>query len=117
MKIFNNIKSKLSLSYIQSKLSVFMSQPFIMFVIMVLTVYFSGYKKSDNMQDFQNYHYYNAFAFLNNTGDRFLVPGGVNSFFNPIADIPLYLLIQYFNDNPTLIYAIQGIWGGCYDRS
>ena len=83
-----------------------------MFVIMALTVYFSGYKKSEHPWDFQNYHYYNAFAFLNNTADRFLVPGGVNSFFNPIADVPLYLLIQYFNDNPALIFAIQGIWGG-----
>lgn len=63
------------------------------------------------MWDFQNYHYYNAFALFRDTSN-FLVPGGVNSFFNPILDIPLYLYIQFFNNYPTLIYALQGIWGG-----
>ncbi|MBO6282161.1 MAG: hypothetical protein J6N49_06510 [Alphaproteobacteria bacterium] len=97
--------------YLKSKLGVLISQPFILCCIMALTMCLAGQKKVDNMWDFQNYHYYNAFALFNDTSN-FLVPGGINTFFNPILDIPLYLYIQFFNNYPTLIYALQGIWGG-----
>ena len=59
--------------------------------------------------DLQNYHYFNAFAFIHNTYDQFFIPSGINSFFNPLLDIPLYFYIEYLNNYPFLIYGLQGI--------
>ncbi len=62
--------------------------------------------------DFTNYHYYNPFAFFNNRLNFDIVPASVNTFFNPLIDIPLYLMIKNFNDNLNLIFAFQGLWFG-----
>lgn len=68
--------------------------------------------KNENFFDFANYHYYNAFAFLNDRMNHDIVPASVNTFFNPLLDLPLYLIIRYFNDNLTAAYALQGLWFG-----
>lgn len=62
--------------------------------------------------DFANYHYYNPWAFFNDRWMYDIAPAGINTFFNPLLDIPLYLLIKYFNDYPNLIIFIQGLWSG-----
>ncbi len=62
--------------------------------------------------DFTNYHYYNAFAFLNDRLNYDIVPGSVNTFFNPLIELPLYFYIEYFNDYPAVVYALQGLWFG-----
>lgn len=62
--------------------------------------------------DFANYHYYNPWAFLNDRWMYDIAPAGINTFFNPLLDIPLYLLIQNFNDYPNFIIFIQGLWSG-----
>ena len=49
----------------------------------------------DLLWDFANYHYYNPWAFLNNRWMYDIIPAGVNTFFNPLPDIPLYLLIKF----------------------
>lgn len=68
--------------------------------------------KAENIIDFTNYHYYIAYAFLNGSFQNYLVPGGVNTFLNPLIELPLYFFIKYFNDYPSLVYALQGIWYG-----
>lgn len=60
--------------------------------------------------DFANYHYYNAFAFFNNRLNYDIVPSSINTFFNPLMDLPFYLILQYFNESPRVVFAIQGIW-------
>lgn len=62
--------------------------------------------------DLINYHYYNVFALLNDRWDYDIVVGSVNTFFNPLLDIPLYYMIQNFNDFPRLIFGIQGLYFG-----
>lgn len=62
--------------------------------------------------DFANYHYYNPWAFFNDRWMYDIAPAGINTFFNPLLDIPLYLLIQHFNDYPNFIIFIQGLWSG-----
>ncbi len=64
------------------------------------------------MWDFANYHYYNPWAFLNGRVGYDIAPAGLNTYFNPLMDIPLYLMIQYFNDSPNIIYAFQGLYFG-----
>lgn len=68
--------------------------------------------KFDFRWDFTNYHYYNPFAFFNDRLNFDIVPASVNTFFNPLIDVPLYLLVKYFNGNLDLIFAVQGIWFG-----
>ena len=62
--------------------------------------------------DFANYHYFNAWAFVKDrVGYDFLV-AGINTYFNPLIDVPLYYLIEYFNDAPGFIFFMQGLWAG-----
>ena len=68
--------------------------------------------KNENHWDFGNYHYYNAWAFLNDRLNFDIVPASINTFFNPLLDLPLYFIIEYFNDNITVSHALQGIWFG-----
>lgn len=68
--------------------------------------------KFDFRWDFTNYHYYNPFAFFHNRLNFDIVPASVNTFFNPLIDIPLYLMIKNFNNDLNLIFAVQGIWFG-----
>jgi hypothetical protein len=46
--------------------------------------------------DLKNYHYYNAYAFLHHRLDVDVVPAQEQTFINPIADIPFYLLARHF---------------------
>jgi hypothetical protein len=48
----------------------------------------------DRNADLINYHLYNAFAFLNNKNYDFAV-AGLQSFFNPLIDLPYYFLITH----------------------
>lgn len=72
----------------------------------------SFFLRQERYWDLLNYHYYNAFAFLNNRIDYDIVVGSINTFFNPLLDIPLYYMIQNFNDFPRLIFGIQGLYFG-----
>lgn len=53
--------------------------------------------------DFMNYHLYNAYAFMEGRFYTDLMPAGIHTFLNPLPDVPLYLLIKYFNDFPRLV--------------
>lgn len=62
--------------------------------------------------DFANYHYYNPWAFLNGRIGKDIAVAGVNAFYNPLMDLPLYYLTANFNAYPNFIYFIQGLWFG-----
>ena len=66
----------------------------------------------ENNWDLTNYHYYNAWAFLNGRLNYDIVPASINTFFNPLAELPFYFLVEYFNDCPAVVYGAQGIWFG-----
>lgn len=54
-----------------------------------LYAWFSG---EDINWDWQNYHEYGAFALLNGRFDTDAIPGGFQSFLNPLVYVPAYLL-------------------------
>ena len=60
--------------------------------------------------DLLNYHLYNPFSLLNGRWGTDLIPAGMHSFFNPILDVPYYVLLHGLNDFPRLTAFIQG-WG------
>ena len=100
---------KKKLSYI----SKFLDQDIVAFILcIVIGIAISVTYRFENNWDFANYHYYNAWAFLHNRLEYDIVPASVNTFFNPLIDLPLYFEIQYFNDSPAVIFALQGIWAG-----
>lgn len=70
----------------------------------------------DVVWDFLNYHYFNAWAFLEGRINYDVAVAGITAFYNPILDIPLYFMINSFNNHPVLIYFLQGLWFGalCY---
>ncbi len=52
---------------------------------------------ADRGFDARNYHIYNPYAFLNNRFNIDIMPAGLQSYFNPLIDIPYFLIIKYFN--------------------
>lgn len=62
--------------------------------------------------DWANYHFYNPWAFFNDRWGYDILPAGVNTFFNPLLDIPLYLMVKFWNNYPDVIIFVQGFWGG-----
>lgn len=62
--------------------------------------------------DFLNYHLYNPFAFLTGRMGNDLAPCGVHSFFNPILDIPYYLMFKHFINTQWVIAFFQGSYFG-----
>ena len=96
------------------KIAAFLNPNWIWLIVwLIFGAVVSGYNKFDFLWDFENYHLYNPWKALDSAGYQVYTPlGAINSFFNPMPDMPLYLLIKHFNDYPTLIYAIQGLWFG-----
>lgn len=62
--------------------------------------------------DFANYHYYNPWAFFNGRLGYDIAPASVNTYFNPLIDMPFYFLVKYFNDFPRFVSAVQGSYYG-----
>ncbi len=48
----------------------------------------------DASWDLKNYHYYNAYAFLNDRWLRDIAPAQIQSFYNPTVDVPFYFLLE-----------------------
>ena len=49
---------------------------------------------ADRNFDLLNYHVYNAYAFLDGRVGRDLAPAGLQSYFNPLLDLPYFILTQ-----------------------
>lgn len=90
----------------------YLSNPVVFFLFLVAGGLLSVILKFEHLWDFANYHYYNPWAFLNNRVNYDVAVAGMNAFYSPFADFPLYYLITYFNDYPNLIYFVQGLWFG-----
>lgn len=104
------IQSKLS----ADKISKFLRfNPFWLIFWLVCGAIISAINKFEFLWDFENYHYYNPWKLLDAQNYEIYTPlAATNSFFNPLPEIPLYLLIKYFNNYPNFIYAVQGLWFG-----
>ncbi|MCQ2788900.1 MAG: glycosyltransferase 87 family protein [bacterium] len=59
--------------------------------------------------DYMSYHYYNAYALLNNRIGYDMMPAGIQSYLNPLLDIISYLVVNSLRQYPKLVIFIQGI--------
>ena len=66
----------------------------------------------DANYDLANYHYYGVWALLHGRIGYDIMPCGMQSYFNPLCDFPLYFLIKYFNNYPYIIEFFQSFWYG-----
>ncbi len=53
--------------------------------------------QQDANWDLQNYHWYNAYAFLTDRLAQDIAPAHVPTFYNPTLDVPFYVLAQAFS--------------------
>jgi hypothetical protein len=51
---------------------------------------------ADRNFDLLNYHFYNAYAFLDGRVGRDLAPASFQSYFNPLLDVPYFVLTQHW---------------------
>ena len=58
--------------------------------------------------DTRNYHIYNPWAFLNNRIGIDIMPASIQSYFNPLLDLPYYFAIKYFNTHPQIVTFLLG---------
>jgi hypothetical protein len=65
----------------------------------------------DASWDLRNYHWYNAYAFLNGRYDTDFMPSQAQFFLNPLIDVPFYLLAQQLTPRALafLLGAVQGL--------
>lgn len=66
----------------------------IFIMIPVVSGYYSLLLGMDNNWDLLNYHYYNPYAFLNDRLDVDLAPGQMQTYLNPLLDLPFYYLVR-----------------------
>lgn len=71
-------------------------------LFMILACIMGACLRFEQWFDFFNYHYYNAYAFLNNRLGYDIVPAFVNTFFSPFIELPSYFLINLFNEHPVI---------------
>jgi hypothetical protein len=64
----------------------------------------------DRNYDLANYHYYNAFSFLNHKEGIDYYVAELHTFFNPLLDVPYYLLINKFH--PSFVAFLMGLLHG-----
>ena len=90
----------------------FSNQKYICLLFLLAGGFVSSLLQYELLWDFAHYHYYNAWAFMNNRFNQDILVAGLHGFFNPLPDVPLYLLIKYFNNYPIFISFMQGLWFG-----
>ncbi len=86
-----NIYSTAPLSRLSpyGKISVFIIVPLIYGLLSVIM-------GRDVNWDLRNYHYYNAYAFLEHRLNFDIIPANVQTFLNPLGDLPFYLMVKHF---------------------
>ena len=63
--------------------------------------------------DLKNYHIHNAWALLNNRMGVDIFTAGIQTYFNPLLDLPYYLVaIEWFPNNPRLVAFLMGLPAG-----
>jgi hypothetical protein len=88
---------------------------FLCFVSLLFACSASLYLGSDIGNDLKNYHFYNAWALLNNRSEIDLFAAGMHTYFQPLLELPYYWLsFVWFPNSPKLATFLMGIPGGTF---
>jgi hypothetical protein len=87
------------------------SPPRIIWLLPLLSAAYALWAGRDANWDLLNYHYYNVFAWLNGRGTMDLAAGQLQTLFNPLLHLPLYLGMEYLDARvyTALLGATQGL--------
>lgn len=85
---------------------------FIFFSTLILGAVCGYFLMYEYKWDLANYHYYNPWAFLHDRLGYDIAPASVNTYFNPLLDLPFYFMVEYLNDFPKIVSALQGCYYG-----
>lgn len=88
------------------------SDSFILLAFLALGYFLGSHFMFENKWDFTNYHYYNPWAFLNGRIGYDIAPASVNTYLNPLLDLPFYFMVKYFNNYPEFVSGLQGSYYG-----
>ena len=67
----------------------------------------------DALWDTKNYHLYNAWAVLHNRNFQDIAAAGMQSYFNPLFDLPYFVLgTTLLSDWPRVLSGLMGLWFG-----
>ena len=82
----------------------------ILFIIFVLIGCLVSLHNGMNWDfDIKNYHFYNPYAFLTGRVGHDFMPASIQSYYNPLLDIPWYIYAKNFNDHPKIFLFIFGL--------
>lgn len=83
----------------------------LLIIVPLLVGLLSLYLGQDSNWDFRNYHWYNAYAFLNDRYGFDILPSQTPYFYNPTLDVPFYLLAQNVSAKTAgfILGTVQGI--------
>ena len=88
---------------------IFKSKFSIFFLFVILFGYWSILYVTPIEWDFLCYHYHNGWAFLNNRINIDFLPAFFRSYFNPVLDSFIFLLIQKLNNHPYIFLFCSSI--------
>lgn len=86
----------------------------ILAVLCVMAGLYSVRMGTDTNWDLKNYHFYAPYALLNGRIGFDLLPGQMQTYFNPFANLPAYFTIRWFNDQPHIVAFLLGAPAGLY---
>lgn len=87
--------------------------PVVLFFSVIMGGAISLYLGQDANWDIKNYHIHNAWAFLNNRMGVDIFPAGIQSYFNPLIDLPYYMVaFEWFPNSPRLVAFVMGLPAG-----
>jgi len=92
-------------------IKIFSRQVFLFLVLMILFGIISVLNGQDVSFDLRNYHWYNAYAFLNDRMNFDIAPAGLQTYLNPLVDVFNYCVVKLVG-NPKYVAFILGALGG-----
>lgn len=83
----------------------------LLFIVPVLFGLLALHFGRDQTFDLLNYHYYNAYAFLNNRLQKDIAPAQLQTFYNPLPDLPFYWMVRHLPSRVVgfLLGAVHGL--------
>lgn len=111
MLLFNimgsiNLKSFFSKQYVRDI--------FVFLILMIISYVLGVNQGFDMCIDSYNYHIYNPWAFFHNRLGIDFMAADIQTYFNPLIDVPTYLLIKYLNNFPALVFGLNNLQYGIF---
>ena len=85
--------------------------PFALAVCLAAAGFASVANRLDVNWDLRNYHYYNAYAFLNGRLGWDVAPAQLQTYYNPLLDLPFYYLVQAIPSPRVIAYVMASTAG------